>query len=278
MIHRPFVLTSRLGEPIRGDLRFLESATLRPTIVVCHGFKGFKDWGFHPWLGETLAAAGFVAVHFNFSRNGVGEDLLNFTELESFRANTYSIELDDVETVLDALPTAFPDAPIDASRVGLLGHSRGGGIAVLAASERTAVGALVTWSGVSTLERVTDPAQLALWRRQGHLDVPNLRTGQILQMGVGLLDDLTTNAARLDVRRAVSRLDCPYRIVHGSLDETVPLSEAEALLASSAGRATLAVISGGTHTFGAVHPFAGPTPQLEEAAREAVQGFSVLNT
>jgi len=267
VIHHRFVLPSRLGEPIRGDLRFLEGAGRRPVVAVCHGFKGFKDWGFHPWLGERLAGAGFVAVHFNFSRNGIGEDLLEFTELERFRRNTYSTELDDLASVLAALSTAFPDTPLDLTRLGLLGHSRGGAIAVLGAAANPDVKALVTWAGVSTLERVTDAPTLALWRRDGYMESLNTRTGQPMRVGVELLDDFLANRERLDVRRAVSRLGCPYRIVHGTADEAVPFQEAESLLAYAEGRAgvDLVPIEGAGHTFGAAHPFAGATDALEKA-------------
>ncbi len=71
MIHRRFTLESRRAEPIHGDVRLPEGPGPHPVVVCCHGFKGFKDWGFHPWLGATLAEAGLAAVHFNFSRNGV---------------------------------------------------------------------------------------------------------------------------------------------------------------------------------------------------------------
>lgn len=276
MIHSRFVLPSRLDEPIRGDFRFLEGPGRRPVVVVCHGLKGFKDWGFHPWLGERLAGAGFVAVHFNFSRNGVGEDLLEFTELERFRRNTYSTELDDLASVLAALRTDFPDVPLDLTRLGLLGHSRGGAIAVLGAAAHPDVKALVTWAGVSTLERVTDAATLALWREDGYLESLNTRTGQPMRLGVELLDDLAANRDRLDVRSAVSRLACPYRIVHGTHDEAVPFHEAEALLSYADGRAVvdLVPIEGAGHTFGAAHPFVGPTEALEKAFDAAHAHFT----
>ena len=91
MIHRPFALKSPLGEPIRGDLRLPDGDGPFPVVVVCHGFKGFKDWGFHPWLGERLAGAGFAAAHFDFSRNGVRGGVPDITDLDAFRRNTLSI-------------------------------------------------------------------------------------------------------------------------------------------------------------------------------------------
>jgi len=39
--------------------------------VYVHGFKGFKDWGFVPYIGETFASKGFAFLTFNFSHNGI---------------------------------------------------------------------------------------------------------------------------------------------------------------------------------------------------------------
>lgn len=279
MVHRRFVLPSRRGEPIRGDVRFAGEGGRRPVVVVSHGFKGFKDWGFHPWLGERLAGAGFVAVHFDFSRNGVG-DVPGFTDLDRFRRNTISVEADDLATVLLALaepdgPSAggsFAGVPLDPSRLGLLGHSRGGGVSLLVASETRSVKALVTWAGVATFDRFSDPALQELWRRQGYIEVLNARTGQRMPVGVEALDDFLANRERFDLRSAASRLPCPYRIVHGTADESVPFAEAEALHAAGKG-SDLVRLEGAGHTFGAAHPFAGATPDLDRAFDAAVEWF-----
>jgi dienelactone hydrolase len=270
VIHRRFTLASRLGEPIRGDLRLPGGPGPHPVVVCCHGFKGFKEWGFHPWLGERLAEAGLAAVHFGFSRNGSRADGGDVEDLEAFRANTLSIERDDLDTVVDAVLSGTLDASLDPARLGLLGHSRGGGIALLGASERPEAKALVTWAAVSRFDRIADEATLAEWRRTGVYEVVNSRTRQRLPMGVAFLDDVLANLVRLDLRAAAGRLEAPWLLVHGSADETVPVAEAGELRAASGGRAELLAVEGAGHTFGAVHPFAGPTPHLEAAVEATV--------
>jgi dienelactone hydrolase len=265
VIHRRFTLQSVLGQSIHGDLRLPESHGPHPVVVVCHGFKGFKDWGFHPWIGEHLAAAGVAALHFNFSRNGVRTADGDIEDLDAFRKNTLSIERDDLDTVLDAVLAGRLDSALDPSRLGLMGHSRGGGIALLGAAERPEVKALVTWAAVSHFDRIADEATIAEWRRTGVYEVLNARTGQILPMGLDFLDDIIGNRARLALLSAARRLHSPWLVVHGTADETVPFAEAEELAAAGGGRARLTVIDGAGHTFGAVHPFAGPTPHLEAA-------------
>ena len=63
---------------------------------------------------------------------------------------------------------------------------------------------------------------------------------------------------------AASRGSVPWLIVHGSADESVPAEEAARLSrASGSVRTELQTVVGAGHTFGARHPWAGSTPELE---------------
>jgi len=135
------------------------------------------------------------------------------------------------------------------------------------------VKALATWAAVSHFDRIADEATLEEWRRRGVYEVVNSRTGQKLPMGVAFLDDVLANLARLDLVAAARRPAVPWLLVHGTADPTVPFDEAKELHATSAGRARLLALDGAGHTFGAVHPFAGPTAHLEEAAGATLAHF-----
>ena len=79
-----------------------------PTLVILHGFKGFKDWGFFPYAAEFLANRGFAVITFNFSMNGVGQNLLDFTELDKFARNTYSREQENVAKIIGEIKGGAP--------------------------------------------------------------------------------------------------------------------------------------------------------------------------
>ncbi len=165
MIHTRFTRVRGSGDVIRGDVRLAEGPPPRSAVLVVHGFKGFKDWGFFPHACARIAADGHAVVSFNLSHNGIGPDLETFSELELFAQNTLSLELDEVLWMLDQLlDEDLVPRPLE--RVGVLGHSRGGGQAILAAGEDSRVDALVTWAAVADFDRWTEDAK-ARWRPTG---------------------------------------------------------------------------------------------------------------
>ncbi|HVT59110.1 MAG TPA: alpha/beta hydrolase [Thermoanaerobaculia bacterium] len=265
-----FTLPAPGGGEIHGLIDLPEGHGLRPAVIICHGFKGFMEWGFFPSLATLLCERGFVAVRFNFRGAGMlpGDELVS--DARAFRDDTHSGELADLLAVLAAAAgegrSIAPDH-IDRGKLGLFGHSRGGAAAVLAAAHpswRDRLCALVTWAAISRVDRYT-PEQKRAWRKDGELPVVNARTGQRLAMGVGLLDDLEACAAELDVLAAAGRHHLPWLIVHGTDDESVPAAEGAELARQAASQHELLLIPGASHTFGSRHPFAGPTPHLIQA-------------
>ena len=258
--------------PIHVDVRAAGRDLPRPAVVIVHGFKGFKDWGMFPPLAERLARAGFVAVNFNMSGAGVDE-AGNFAFPERFAHDTFSAALEDLESVVNALVLGSLEVAPPSS-IGLLGHSRGGGIAVLEAARDERIAALVTWASVSTVHRWSAPV-IAEWRKTGRQDIVNSRTGEVLPLYTDVLDDNEVNADRLDIMAAAGRITAPWLLVHGEADEAVSLEEGErlaALVRHPASRHEW--IAGGGHTFGARHPWAGSTPELEQAFAASVAWFA----
>jgi pimeloyl-ACP methyl ester carboxylesterase len=271
-----FELYNKDGDPIRGDVWSGGDAKGKAAIVICHGFKGFKNWGFFPYTAEQLVeGAGYPVVQFNLSGCGVGPDLENFTELDKFERNTFSRELDDLKAVLDAAQAGELPRLQPRERFGLLGHSRGGLSVIVTAAEDPRVKAIVTWNAVSHIDRWTEE-QKAEWRAKGRIEILNTRTGEMMPLGVGLLEDAERNAARLDIQRAAARLEVPFLIIHGADDDSVSIADGEQLAAVAPAETTrLERIERAGHTFGAVHPFEGSTEQLDRAVDLSAGWFAV---
>ena len=253
------LLPGQLGD-LLVDVRSGDRGAGGPAVVVLSGFKGFKDWGMFPSLAERLARAGFTAVSYNPSGSGV-DDEGRFAWPERFGHNCFSAELADLRTILDALDDGGLDL-VPPSAVGLVGHSRGGGVATLETARRDRVGGLVTWGGIATTSRWSDQMRRR-WREAGCLEVRNQRTGEVLPLYPDILDDIERNADALDIPAAAARIKVPWLIVHGLGDETVPVAEARAL-AAAAPSAELLLVERTGHTFGAEHPFAGRTAALDQ--------------
>ena len=245
----------------------------RPVAVLVHGFKGFMDWGFFPHLSRRLAAAGFVVVSMNTSGSGVGEDPMVMDDDDAFFNDSYSRQLEDMAKVRKfarGLAGVAPDLEV------LVGHSRGGGMAVISAAEE-APAALVTWAAIGDADRF-DEAMKARWREQGYLPVPNARTGQVHRMGLAGLEDFERNAGRLDIGAAAGRLQSPFLAIHGLEDETVPYGAAVTLSERAPGGEAL-LIEGADHGFGASHPLETPgSIQTLEVAVDSTETFALKHT
>ena len=249
-----FTIKSSERLPIRGNLEVPRGA--RALAIVIHGFKGFKDWGFFPWLAEVLSNEEFAVCRFNMSRNGIGENPETFDRLDLFADDTFSTELDDLRRVIRHCQTrvALPTF--------LVGHSRGGGVALLGAEDVPNLRGVTTWSAISHADRWDEPTKRK-WRSQGHLDVINSRTKQVMKMSTRVLDDL--DAQHFDILASVSRLKVPLLVIHGGRDETVPVVESAEIAAASADVARVVIENAG-HTYNAVHPLVNVPRELMLAA------------
>lgn len=260
---QPFVVSGPKRTEIVGDLRYLDCKGKFPVVVFCHGFKGFKDWGCWPYFMEALAKSGFAVMSFNFSHNGIGANLLELTEVDRFKENTFSLEEEDLELLLQSiLQRTFP--PCDPTQVNLIGHSRGGAAALAVASRFPEIRSVITLASISRIGSLTRDEE-RVWRKEGVRYVVNMRTGQQLPLGVGLLDDILARPARIEEN--IKKLSIPVQIIHGEKDEAVPVSAAHELF-SWAKKGSLVIIPEANHVFGAKHPFMEATPQLEQVIAE----------
>lgn len=267
MIRRPFGLSPDAHTRLLGEALVPEGPPPRSAVLLVHGFRAFKDWAFFPWLAEELASHGHLVARFSFSGSGVGPTGDEFTDLDSFERNTLSREIGEVERVLDAFDNGnvFPRPP---RRIAVVGHGRGGGVAMIAASESDRVSKLVTLSAVQRFDR-WKPDTVAEWRANGRHHVLDQRSGRQLPVGLGLLEDFERNRERFDLMRVAATLEVPWLVVHGLDDLTVPPDDARAL--ARAGKNTrLLLLADAGHAFGVRHPMGSPTPALTRLAEEVL--------
>lgn len=263
-----FILSGSHNKPILGDVTYDDKNTNHEVILFIHGFKGFKDWGAHHLTAAFFAKHGYHYVKFNLSHGGTTpEHQGEVTDMEAFASNTIGKELTDVNIVLNHISHTNPF-----SKVHLIGHSRGGGLAILKAAEDSRIRNLVTWSAIADFSSLWKPEQEEEWKKTGKIFVENARTKEKMPLNVGLLEDYQTHQAEYHILDAAKKIKIPWLILHGDEDVNVPFNVAQQL-AQAQPDAKLQKIAGANHVYGASHPYKEPTlpPQLKEVCEKTLE-------
>ena len=251
---RNITLVSVHGRPFLADVFLPGTQGPHPVVIFAHGFKGFKDWGPFDLIARSFVRKGFCFVKFNFSWNGTTPDSkTDFNDLEAFGNNNFTKELDDMKVVIDLIHEK-PEWDLDTKNIFLIGHSRGGGIALLKASEDTRVKGVITWAAVAGFARHITVNEIKKWREAGVFYVENSRTGQQMPLYPQLYEDFYRNRHRLNIVKAAGKVAGRMLVVHGDADDTVPVSHAHEIISGSPG-SKIMILPGADHSFGAAHPY-----------------------
>jgi dipeptidyl aminopeptidase/acylaminoacyl peptidase len=276
MSMHPFALLGSAGAPIRGDLWLPDHVTApAPVVVGIHGFKGFRRWGFWPEIATAMNAAGFAFANFDMSHNGVGAGGFEFDEPALFERNTWAREEEDLATVLAALRGGRLPEPhrVDAHRAALIGHSRGGGLAIVCAADDSGIAAVVALAPVATVLRFEEET-IARGRRTGFIPIVNTRTHETLRFGADAIAEIAARTDLHDIAAShAARLTAPLLVVHGENDSAVAPSEGRSL-AAAAPHGTFVKLASADHVLGCRHPWAGTTPEFEDFLTAARQFLS----
>ena len=257
MILKNILIEGKHSKPIVTDIFYTENFTKKPVVVFCHGYKGFKDWGAWNLMAKTFTNEGFFFIKFNFSHNGgTIEQPIDFPDLEAFGNNNYTKELDDLATVLDfiCVSESFKNEA-NTNAISLIGHSRGGGIALLKANEDSRIKKVITLASVCDFgKRTATIGDLEQWKKEGIKYVLNGRTKQQMPHYYQFYEDFKANKNRLNIQKAIENIKIPQLIIHGDADQSVFISEAENLKRWNP-EAEYQIIEGADHVFNTSHPW-----------------------
>lgn len=244
------------GKSIAIDYRYDETISPQAVLIFCHGYKGFKDWGTWNLMADEFMSAGYAVLKFNFSHNGIGDgDLLTFSDLEGFGRNTYSKELFDTAKVIE---WASKQVQFKAIPIVLMGHSRGGGIALLEGNRNEKVAAVITLAAVCDFgDRFPLGKEFDNWEKRGVFYVKNGRTGQQMPHYFSFYEDYNKHQDQLDIHETLRHYSKPLLAVHAMDDEAVHVS-AGMKLKKWHSKTELHLYDSGGHTFESKHPWTNP--------------------
>jgi dipeptidyl aminopeptidase/acylaminoacyl peptidase len=183
-----------------------------PVVVACHGLSASKESEKYLLLGDALPAAGLALARFDF--RGCGESSGREED------TTIATRIEDVEAVLTHL-AAHPRLD---GRIGLLGSSLGGFVALFIAARRPDT-PVVTWNAPASLTELAND---------------DLRDNR----GLGVAFALEYMRGHYALApKGVAR----HLIVHGEADDVVALEHGMQLLEQAAEPCDLLVIPGADH-------------------------------
>ena len=243
-------------------------------ILFIHGYMGYKDWGCWNLVEKFYAELGFGFCKFNMTHNGGTVDQpIDFSDLDAFGENNYSKEVYDTQQVLAWLETKFDKLP----EIYLIGHSRGGGIALLTAHDKR-ITKVSTWAAICDIEkRFPEGTPLKVWKTQGKRYTENSRTGQKMPNHYSQYEDFEQNKELLNIEEACEKSTKTTFVVHGDLDESVEIEESRNI--ANWLKTRVFEIEDAGHTFGATQPWTlNEMPEHLQKVCEITLGFFLIDS
>lgn len=216
LIHEERVTFSTAYGTLHGVIHHPDSSP-RGCIITCHGLLSTKDSDKYISLGEHFSRKRFALLRFDFRGCGESDGAL--------KDSTVTARQEDLRAAVAYIERRLPSC---ARRLGFLGSSMGGFIALLVAPCHAAVKAVVTWAAPFSFEAV------------------GKTVSRSTSPEIGL--DFFTDAGRYRPQQFVPRVN-NLLIIHGDRDTTVPVDHAHHLYRTASEPRGLKIIGGADHVF-----------------------------
>lgn len=218
-------IINQAGERI--DTTFHPGQRLDALVILGHGVTGNKDRPLLVAVAGGLEKRGWPCLRISYSGNGESEG--------RFEDSCISKEVGDLKSVIDDVP--------DDVKIAYIGHSMGGAVGVLTASEDVRIRTLVSLAGMTHTAAFVErefgdvvPGQGFMWEDE---DCPLSET---------YVQDLRSIG---DTLEAASKVMQPWLLIHGTADDVVPVGDGEDAYAAATSEKQWLAIDGASHVFDA---------------------------
>ncbi|CAI9110718.1 OLC1v1010787C1 [Oldenlandia corymbosa var. corymbosa] len=216
-------LQNRHGEKLVGAFHDTGSVDV---VILCHGFRSSKEYRIMVNISDALENKGISSFRFDSAGNGESEG--------SFEFGNYWGEVEDLRSVVEYFTPGM-----NRNIAAIVGHSRGGMVALLYASKYHDISAVI-----SIASRFKSHGNFANTTNQMMKDLLE----KIKKEGYteeSLMEELNINMH--DPCLQIDK-DCRVLTVHGSADDIVPVDDAMEY-AKVIRNHTLRIIEGAGHGF-----------------------------
>ena len=217
-------------------------------VILCHGFLTNKNSNTNRRLTELFLSEGISTLRFDWL--GMGESEGDFADL------TVSACCDQLEHAWESIRGQY-------SRIGLIGSSYGGLIAILVASNHPDLRGLGLKCPVPDFPEMLrlefGATAMEKWKKTG--EIPNVTGGdRPIRLQYAFYEDCLKHDAFVSAQA----IKAPVIIVHGDQDEYVPLPQVQRLESSLNGEKQLHLLAGANHHFGKPEDFRKMTTLLAD--------------
>jgi pimeloyl-ACP methyl ester carboxylesterase len=203
---------------------FIPAGERAPALAILHGWGGNAEMMLP--LAKPLHEAGYALLLFDARCHG-RSDGDSFASLPRF-----------AEDLAHAVDWLQAQGEVDETRVGVIGHSVGAGAALLLATRRHDLAAVVSLAAFAhpagMMRRWLKFKRIPFWPLGAYILF-------YVQRVIGYrFDDIAP-------ARSISAVNCPVLLAHGTEDETVPISEAQKIHANRKNKQVHLLIMSGSH-------------------------------
>jgi len=228
-----------------------------PAVIMLHGNGSTRHeaGNAYDYAAPAMAVSGIATIRFDYLGNGDSEgDYIDYT---------YDQAIADAMVCYAYLEQL---GCIDMSRVGIMGWSQGGRVALLTASRNDVFKSVCTWAGAYG-QKEDLSAEYEIAKRDGFYLV-EYDWREPLKQGPAYYEC----AMAIDYPAAVAAIKAPILAINGTNDTTVLPETAQAIIeAATNPESRVLLMDGASHTF---EVFSGDTTVLENLVMETINWFA----
>lgn len=226
-------------------------------VVMCHGNGSTRHeaGNAYDYTAPELAKAGIASIRFDYIGNGDSTgDYIDYTHYKG---------VEDAITCKEYLKTL---SVIDSDRIGVMGWSQGGRVALLTAAADDSFKSVVTWAGAYGV-KPTDKEEYEVALKDGFYEVTYSWRDSLKQSPA-----YYECSMNIDYPAEAAKITAPYLLIQGTNDTSVVPETANTVFAALTSSVNKSIfwVDGSEHTFGVFTP--GDTT-LETITAETVSWF-----
>lgn len=207
-----------------------------PVVIMLHGTGSDKNeaGGGYVSMAESFAKAGIASIRMDFRGSG--------TSKADYQDYNISTALNDVGAVMQYIQQS---SELDADRIGIMGWSQGGTMALFEAAQNDKIKSVLTWAAATDLTGIITNEMYEEAKKQGYAEL-KFDWRPSLKLGLKWMDEVK----QADIYSSIANIKAPILAINGEKDDVVlPENATKIINASKNNQSEVFIIPNADHTF-----------------------------